>query len=32
MLVTFLVSMDQTVVATAMPVILAELDGFELYA
>lgn len=32
MLVLFLVSLDQTVVATAMPVILAELDGFELYA
>ena len=32
MLVIFLVSLDQTVVATAMPVILAELDGFELYA
>lgn len=32
MLVLFLVSMDQTVVATAMPLILADLDGFELYA
>jgi EmrB/QacA subfamily drug resistance transporter len=32
MLVIFLVSLDQTVVATAMPLILAELDGFELYA
>lgn len=32
MLVLFLVSLDQTVVATAMPLILADLDGFELYA
>lgn len=28
----FLVSLDQTVVGTAMPRIIAELNGFELYA
>jgi len=32
MLVLFLVSLDQTVVGTAMPRIIAELNGFELYA
>lgn len=32
MLVLFLVSLDQTVVGTAMPRIIAELKGFELYA
>lgn len=31
-LVLFLVSLDQTVVGTAMPRIVAELRGFELYA
>jgi EmrB/QacA subfamily drug resistance transporter len=31
-LVLFLVSLDQTVVGTALPVVIAELDGFELYA
>ena len=31
-LVLFLVSLDQTVVGTAMPRVVAELDGFELYA
>jgi len=31
-LVRFLVSLDQTIVVTAMPRILAELHGFELYA
>jgi EmrB/QacA subfamily drug resistance transporter len=31
-LVLFLVSLDQTVVGTAMPVVVAELNGFELYA
>lgn len=31
-LVLFLVSLDQTVVGTAMPQIVAELSGFELYA
>lgn len=28
----FLVSLDQTVVGTAMPEVIAELNGFELYA
>jgi len=32
MLALFLVSLDQTIVGTAMPVVVAELDGFELYA
>ncbi len=32
LLVLFLVSLDQTIVSTAMPRIVAELDGFELYA
>ena len=32
MLVLFLVSLDQTVVSTAMPRIIADLNGFELYA
>ena len=31
-LVLFLVSLDQTVVGTAMPQVVAELNGFELYA
>lgn len=31
-LVLFLVSLDQTIVGTAMPRIIAELNGFELYA
>jgi MFS family permease len=31
-LVMFLVSLDQTIVGTAMPRIVAELQGFELYA
>jgi EmrB/QacA subfamily drug resistance transporter len=31
-LVLFLVSLDQTIVGTAMPRIVAELHGFELYA
>ncbi|KAB8144084.1 MFS transporter [Chloroflexia bacterium SDU3-3] len=31
-LVLFLVSLDQTVVGTAMPRIIADLNGFELYA
>ena len=31
-LVLFLVSLDQTVVGTAMPRVVAELNGFELYA
>jgi EmrB/QacA subfamily drug resistance transporter len=31
-LVVFLVSLDQTVVGTAMPRIMAELNGFALYA
>ncbi|MEZ5535858.1 MAG: MDR family MFS transporter [Thiolinea sp.] len=31
-LTLFLVSLDQTVVGTAMPKIIADLDGFELYA
>jgi len=31
-LVLFLVSLDQTIVGTAMPVVVAELSGFELYA
>ena len=31
-LVLFLVSLDGTVVGTAMPRIIAELNGFELYA
>jgi EmrB/QacA subfamily drug resistance transporter len=32
LLVLFFVSLDQTVVGTAMPRIIAELQGFELYA
>ena len=32
MLALFLVSLDQTVVGTALPVVVAELKGFELYA
>jgi EmrB/QacA subfamily drug resistance transporter len=32
MLVLFLVSLDQTIVGTAMPTIIAELRGFEQYA
>lgn len=31
-LALFLVSLDQTIVGTAMPKIIAELNGFELYA
>ncbi|NTU80203.1 MAG: MFS transporter [Chloroflexales bacterium] len=31
-LVLFLVSLDQTIVGTAMPRIIADLNGFELYA
>lgn len=31
-LALFLVSLDQTIVGTAMPRIIAELNGFELYA
>lgn len=31
-LVLFLVSLDQTVVGTAMPQVIADLNGFELYA
>jgi multidrug resistance protein len=32
MLVLFLVSLDQTIVGTAMPRVIAELQGFALYA
>src|SRR5688572_29238836 len=31
-LALFLVSLDQTIVGTAMPRIIADLNGFELYA
>ena len=31
-LVLFLVSLDQTVVGTAMPQVIAELNGFQWYA
>jgi hypothetical protein len=32
MLALFLVALDQTVVGTALPKIVADLDGFEHYA